>query len=145
MQLFTEYVKIGNPQKRELDKFGNIIIFAWKKVIFFLENDFQLVWTLREIGLYYGEMAIVLMKRGIVLMESTHCTIIYNQVISNQYTIAREILKICNWLFDDDRLEKFENFVHVFGQLADLTLKRPNMTYVCYDAIRPVQSIRCSL
>jgi len=43
-------------------------------------------------------------------------------VISNQYTIVREILKICNWLFDDDKLEKFENFVHVFGQQADLIL-----------------------
>jgi len=28
MQLFTEYVKIGNPQKRELDNFGSILIFA---------------------------------------------------------------------------------------------------------------------
>jgi hypothetical protein len=38
----------------------------------------------------------------------------YNQMISNQYTIVRDILKIWNWLFDDDKLEKFENFV--FGQ-----------------------------
>jgi hypothetical protein len=28
MQLFTEHVKIGNPQKRELDNFGNILFFA---------------------------------------------------------------------------------------------------------------------
>jgi hypothetical protein len=28
MQSFTEYVKIGNPQKRELDNFGNVLTFA---------------------------------------------------------------------------------------------------------------------
>ena len=52
-------------------------------------------------------------------------------------------MKKYNWLSDDDKLKKFENFV--FGQKVDLRLKRLNMTCVCYDAIRSVQSIRCSL
>ena len=52
-------------------------------------------------------------------------------------------MKKYNWISDDDKLKRFENFV--FGQKADLILKRLNMTYICYGAIRPVQSIRCAL